>query len=176
MKITINGISGFIGKYLAKCPVRRPSVRTVGSLDINRYEGLWYEIARYENSFERGMTRVTATYTLCSDGRIRVENAGYKNGVRKRAVGRAYCPDIREPGKLKVSFFLWFYSDYYVLELDEENYSYALVGSSSDKYLWILSRTPSLSPRITDRLLSLAKSRGYDVSRLLFSSDAPPVP
>lgn len=147
-----------------------PDVRTVASLDINRYMGLWYEIARYENSFECGMTRVTATYTLSSDGKIRVENAGYKNGVRKHVVGHAYCPDAKEPGKLKVSFFLWFYSDYYVLELDKENYSYALVGSSSDKYLWILGRTPSLPRTVMDKLLSAARNRGYDIGRMFFLS------
>lgn len=147
-----------------------PDVRTVTSLDINRYMGLWYEVARYENSFECGMTHVTATYTLSSDGRIRVENAGYKNGRRKRAVGRAYCPDTKEPGRLKVSFFLWFYSDYYVLELDKENYNYVLVGSSSDKYLWILSRTPSLPEEVMDKLLSSATNRGYDVRKMFFLS------
>lgn len=153
-----------------------PDVRTVMSLDIDRYAGLWYEIARYENSFECGMTRVTATYTLRPDGKIRVENAGYKNGVKKHAVGRAYCPDTGEPGRLKVAFFLWFYSDYYVLELDEEDYGYALVGSSSDKYLWILSRTPVLPPRVLDALLASARKRGYDTRRMLFAPGNLPMP
>lgn len=144
---------------------------TVASLDLSRYMGLWYEIARYENSFERGMTGVTATYTLLPDGKVRVENAGFKNGVRKHAVGRAFCPDKTQPGKLKVSFFLWFYSDYYVLELDEDNYGYALVGSSSDKYLWILSRTPSLPEETKDKLISSAQNRGYDVRKLLFTPE-----
>jgi len=83
--------------------------------------GRWYEIARYENHFERGMTDVTATYTLLPDGKIRVENEGYKGGVHKKATGRAKQPDPKNnPGKLKVAFFLWFYADYYILELDAD--------------------------------------------------------
>lgn len=148
-----------------------PDIRTVSHLDIPRYMGLWHEIARYENSFEKDMTAVTATYTLLPDGKIRVENAGYRHGVRKHVAGRAYCPDLSQPGKLKVSFFLWFYSDYYVLELDEKNYQYVLVGSSSDKYLWILSRTPHLTAEIKDRLIASARDRGYDVDKLLFLHD-----
>ena len=151
--------------------LKLPDTRTVPSLDVARYMGLWYEIARYDNSFEQGMTDVTATYSLSSDGKIRVENAGLKNGVKKRAVGHAYRPDEKQPGKLKVSFFLWFYSDYYVLELDKENYSYALVGSSSDKYLWILSRNPHLAEDIKGKLIASAQRRGYNIRKLHFLHD-----
>ncbi len=148
-----------------------PDTRTVTSLDISRYMGLWYEIARYDHYFERGMTKVTATYTLLPDGKIRVVNAGYKDDVKDTAVGRAFCPDKAQPGKLKVSFFLWFYSDYYVLELDENDYSYAVIGSSSDKYLWILSRTPTLLEETRDKLISSIQNRGYDVQKLMFTPD-----
>ena len=117
------------------------------------------------------MTDVTATYSLSSDGKIRVENAGLKNGVKKRAVGHAYRPDEKQPGKLKVSFFLWFYFDYYVLELDKENYSYALVGSSSEKYLWILSRNPHLAEDIKGKLIASAQRRGYNIRKLHFLHD-----
>jgi len=88
---------------------------TVREVDIPRYMGVWHEIARYENHFEKDMVNVTATYTLQPDGSIKVENAGYRNGVFKKATGRAKQPDPQQPGKLKVSFFLWFYSDYYIL-------------------------------------------------------------
>lgn len=155
-----------------ECLLGLPDSRTVPYMDLPRYMGLWYEIARYENSFEKGMTQVTATYTLLPDGKIRVENAGSKNGVMKRAVGRAYCPDITQPGKLKVSFFLSFYSDYYILELDEVEYAYVLVGSSSDKYLWILSRTPYLAKETKDKLVASARNRGYHVEKLIFSYDS----
>lgn len=146
---------------------------TVNELDLPRYMGRWYEIARYDHRFERGLSEVTATYTLLPDGSIRVENAGYKQdaygrGRYKRAIGRAKIPDITRPGKLKVSFFLWFYSDYYILELDKEGYNYALIGSSSDKYLWILSRTPQLPEEVKKRLLTVALQRGYDINLLVW--------
>lgn len=140
--------------------------RTVKELDIARYMGTWYEIARYEQYFEKGMTRVTATYALRPDGKIAVLNEGYKNGRHKQIIGKAYQPEAADPGKLKVSFFLWFYSDYYILELDPD-YQYAVVGSSSDKYLWILSRTRTLPEAVYDRLLQHLQQRGYDTEKLL---------
>ena len=141
---------------------------TVKKLDIPRFMGKWYEIARYEHTFEKGMTHVTAEYSLEPDGKIRVVNKGIKNGKAKEIVGKAKQPDsVEYPGRLKVSFFLWFYSDYYVLEMDND-YQYAIIGSSSDKYLWILSRTPEL-PKITlDKLLANIKQRGYDLTKLIF--------
>lgn len=143
---------------------------TVKILDLKRYMGLWYEIARYENRFEHGLVDVTATYTLRPDGLIRVENRGCKRNspydICKTANGHAKIPDPAQLGKLKVSFFLNFYSDYYVLELDEENYNYALVGSNTDKYLWILSRTPQLPEDIKKKLVTAAERRGYDTNRL----------
>lgn len=145
---------------------------TVSRLDLQRFLGLWYEIARYNHPFERGLVEVTATYTLLPDGKIRVENRGCKRhspyDVCKTANGHAKIPNPKEPGKLKVSFFLNFYSDYYVLELDQENYNYALIGSSTDKYLWILSRTPQLPEEIKKKLLTAAERRGYDTSKLLW--------
>ena len=140
---------------------------TVPELDVKRYMGRWYEIARYENHFERGMTDVTATYTLLPDGKIRVENEGYKGGVHKKATGRAKQPDPKNnPGKLKVAFFLWFYADYYILELDAD-YQYAVIGSSTDKYLWILSRERNLPEAVREDLLGKITERGYDISKLI---------
>ena len=141
---------------------------TIDELDVQRYMGKWYEIARFENKFEKGITKATATYTLQSNGHIRVENAGYRNGALKKAIGRAKQPDKAEPGKLKVAFFLWFYADYYILELDRKNYNYALVGSNSDDYLWILSRTPQLPKETQDQLLQDAARRGYAIDKLIF--------
>ena len=116
---------------------------TVTQVDLARYMGTWYEIARYDHYFEREMTLVTATYAFKPNGKIMVLNEGYKNGKHKQVIGKAYLPQANDPGKLKVSFFLWFYSDYYILELDPD-YRYAVIGSSSEKYLWILSRTKTL--------------------------------
>ncbi len=142
---------------------------TVKNVDINRYLGKWYEIARFPHSFERGLVGVTATYTLRQDGKIDVLNQGFSNsldGPLKQARGKAKVPDPATPGRLKVAFFLFFYADYFILELDEKDYQYALVGSSSDNYLWILSRTPSMSPETYKMLVSKAKDRGYDTGKL----------
>ena len=114
--------------------------RTVQALDVRRYMENDGEIARYENHFEKGMTDVTATYTLRSDGRIRVENEGFKDGIHKKAVGRAKQPEPENsPGKLKAAFFLWFYSDYYIFELDE-HYQYVVVKTVLTSISGFLSR------------------------------------
>ena len=141
---------------------------TINKLDLQRYLGTWYEIARFDHRFERGLQGVTATYSLRDDGKIKVVNKGYKNsldGELDVATGKAKLTD--DPGKLKVSFFWIFYGDYYILEL-EENYQWALIGSSSDKYLWILSRTPKLEEPVKNRILELAQKRGYDTSKLIW--------
>ncbi len=142
----------------------------VPELDLERYLGKWYEIARFDHSFERGMIGVTAEYSMRSDGKIKVVNSGYKNGFDgeiSQAVGKAKIPDpLNNPAKLKVSFFWFFYGDYYVLDIDE-NYQWALIGSSSDKYLWILSRTSQIPDELYNELLEKLNKRGYDVSKLI---------
>lgn len=140
---------------------------TVKNFEIEKFVGKWYELARYDHFFERDMTNVTADYTLLEDGKIRVVNSGIKNGRKKEIVGKAKYPDPQKhPGKLAVSFFLWFYSDYYVLYVDDD-YRHIIIGSSSDKYLWIMSRTPSISNAEFDTLLQIVKNRGYDTSKLI---------
>ncbi len=142
----------------------------VEQLDIQEYLGTWYEIARYDHSFERGLVGVTADYSLRDDGKIKVINSGYKNsldGKFSQAVGKAKIPKPeKEPAKLKVSFFWFFYGDYFVLELDKD-YQWAVIGSSSDKYLWILSRTPQMENELYTDLLNRLKKRGYNVSSLI---------
>jgi apolipoprotein D and lipocalin family protein len=142
---------------------------TVKQLDLNRYLGKWYEIARFPHSFEKNLVGVTATYRLKEDGMIEVLNEGFKNtldGERSKAIGKAKIPNKLEPGKLKVSFFWIFYADYNVLELDAENYQYAMIGSSSDKYFWILCRTPQMDPMVYNMLLDKARKRGYNLEKL----------
>ena len=140
---------------------------SVKTIDLARFMGKWYEIARYEHRFEQGMTHVTADYSMLPDGKIQVVNRGLKEGVPKEIIGKAKQPDPkRYPGRLKVSFFLWFYSDYYILEVGKE-YQYAVIGSSTDKYLWILSRTPKLPQASLDKILQNLKQRGYDLTRLV---------
>ena len=141
---------------------------TVKELDLNRYLGTWYEIARFPHSFEKNLVGVTATYSLRDDGKIKVLNQGYKNtldGELSVAEGKAKIPNKLEPAKLKVSFFWIFYGDYNVLELDE-NYQYVMIGSSTDKYFWILSRTPQMDPATYEMLLEKARKRGYNLERL----------
>lgn len=143
---------------------------TVEQLDLNRYLGTWYEIARFPHSFEKDLTGVTATYSLKPNGKIKVVNKGYLetlDGKLKEAEGKAKIPDPDEPGKFKVSFFLFFYADYYVMELDHENYSWVMIGSSSPKYFWILSRTPKMNEKTYQMLLENARKRGYDLSKLI---------
>ena len=142
---------------------------TVKSLDLDRYLGTWYEIARFPHSFEKNLVGVTATYSMRDDGKIRVINQGYKNtldGELSVAEGKAKIPDKADPGKLKVSFFWIFYGDYYVLELDE-NYQYVMIGSSTPKYFWILSRTPQMAPEVYEMLLEKARNRGYNLDQLV---------
>jgi len=141
---------------------------TVKELDLNRYLGTWYEIARFPHSFEKNLVGVTATYSLREDGKIKVLNQGYKNtldGELSVAEGKAKIPYKLEPAKLKVSFFWIFYADYFVLELDE-NYQYAMIGSSSDKYFWILCRTPQMDSATYEMLLEKARKRGYNLEKL----------
>lgn len=142
---------------------------TVKDLDIERFMGTWYEIARFPHRFEKNLVGVTANYTLLPNNKIKVLNQGYLHqldGTLKQAVGKGKMPNPAEPGKLKVSFFLFFYADYFVLELDEKEYQYALIGSSSPKYLWILSRKSSLDDTIYQKLIDSAKKRGYATENL----------
>lgn len=141
---------------------------TVSEFDLSRYLGEWYEIARYDHSFERGMDNTMAEYILQDDGKVVVLNTGWKNGKFKVAKGKAKYPDPSEnPGALKVSFFLFFYSEYNVMMVDE-NYQISLVGSKAEKYLWILSRTPVPDPVLLDMIIEEATRRGYDTSELIW--------
>lgn len=140
----------------------------VEEFDLSRYLGTWYEIARYDHSFERDMDNVTAEYYLRDDGMVDVINSGWKNGKFEVANGKAKQPDpLSDPAHLKVSFFLFFYSDYNVMMLDDD-YQVSLVGSKSPKYLWILARTPELSDTVLDAVLEEAESRGYDTGDLIW--------
>ena len=135
------------------------------AINLNKYLGKWYEIARFDHSFERDMQKVTAEYKLLPDGQIQVINAGYRDGKFKETIGKAKTTDTS--GLLRVSFFLNFYSDYRVLMIDKD-YQYVLIGGNSPKYLWILSRTPQLSENVLQNIINVAKEKGYDTSKLIF--------
>lgn len=142
------------------------SIDSTFKFELEEYLGKWYEIARFDHKFERGLERVTATYSMRPDGKIKVLNQGYKKGKITKAEGKAKIESPDTPRRLKVSFFLFFYAPYNILELDE-NYTYALIGSETDDYLWILSRTPQMNPETYQMLLVNAEERGYDTSKLI---------
>jgi len=145
------------------------NLSTVKEVDIQKYAGQWYEIGRLPNSFEKGLECVTATYTLKNNGKIGVLNQGHslkKPGKISTAKGTAWVPDEAYPGRLKVSFFWPFAGDYYIISLDD-NYSYALVGDPSRKYLWVLSRTKLLDNTIYAELLEIARNKGFDIEQMI---------
>ncbi|MCQ2156012.1 MAG: lipocalin family protein [Bacteroidales bacterium] len=158
-------IASILGLASCSCSGQKVDNSTVGSLDLYKYLGTWYEIARFDHSFERGLTYAKATYSVNTDGTINVRNSGMKNGKYKVSKGKAKLTDT--VGLLRVSFFGPFYSDYRVMMLSDD-YNYALVGSGNAKYLWILSRTPKVADDILTQILSTATSRGYDTSKLIW--------
>lgn len=142
---------------------------TVQSVDLERYSGTWYEIARLPNRFEKDLECVTANYSINKDGTIKVVNRGIDisdNRKHKSAEGKAKVPDVNYPGRLKVSFFGPFYGNYYIIELDKD-YQYALIGEPGRKYLWVLSRTKHLDEGIYNYLIDSAKKNGFNTSQLL---------
>ncbi|MDA3886185.1 MAG: lipocalin family protein [Candidatus Delongbacteria bacterium] len=156
----------FLSFILASCSSTK-FLKTVEKVDIDKYSGTWYEIARFEHTFEKGLKCVTANYTAREDGKIKVLNRGVKETDLevKTAEGKAWVPDANFPGRLKVSFFWPFAGDYYIVHLDED-YKYVLVGAPNRDYLWILSRTKILDEKIYNELLDVATENGFDVSKL----------
>lgn len=148
--------------------VMASDLKTVDKVDLDRYLGLWYEIASYPAWFQRGCTGTTAEYSRRDDGLIKVVNScrkGSLDGKLKKAIGRAKVVDAVSNAKLKVSFFGPFWGDYWILDLDRD-YQWAVVGVPSRKYLWILSRTPSLDADSYQRILKSLPDKGFDLSRL----------
>ena len=156
--------------FIAGCVGIPENVKPVDHFNLERYLGKWYEIARLDHSFERGLIRVTADYRLRDDGGVRVLNRGYsaKEDKWKEAEGKAYFVDGTDRGYLKVSFFGPFYASYIVFELDRENYQYALVCGPDKSYLWILSRTREMHREVKDKLVAQAAAAGFDTNKLIF--------
>jgi apolipoprotein D and lipocalin family protein len=160
-----------LAMMLTGCSTAPPAgLSSVTPFEVNRYLGKWYEIARLDHSFERGLTDVSATYALKSDGSLEVINRGFntKKNEWKSATGRALFTGSPQQGSLKVSFFGPFYGGYHVLALDQTGYQWALVSGPDREYLWILARTKVLAPAIRDELVAEAKKMGFATDKLIW--------
>jgi apolipoprotein D and lipocalin family protein len=170
LKSTIRLALGLIATtaLLTGCVGLPQGIEPVRGFDLDRYLGRWYEIARLDHSFERGLERVTAEYSLRDDGGVRVVNRGYDpaEGAWDEAIGKAYFVEDDDQGYLKVSFFGPFYGAYIVFELDPD-YRYAFISGPNRDYLWLLARTPQIDEAVYDRFLARATELGFDLSELV---------
>ncbi|WP_372749605.1 lipocalin family protein [Litorivivens sp.] len=155
---------------LSGCLGMPETVTPVKNFELERYLGQWYEIARLDHSFERGLEAVTAEYSLQENGSVKVLNRGYSSekGKWKEAIGKAYPVDDEATGYLKVSFFGPFYASYAIFVLDHKDYEYALVSGPDTSYLWLLARQPTLDEKTLNHLVEEAAQRGFDTSQLIF--------
>lgn len=155
--------------FLSGCVGIPEGVKPVDNFELDRYLGKWYEIARLDHSFERGLSKVTAHYSLRDDGGINVINCGFsaENNAWQEALGKAYFVNDADEGHLKVSFFGPFYGSYIVFELDTAGYQYAFILGPDKDYLWLLSRAPTVSPGVIEAFISRSKALGFDTSRLI---------
>lgn len=155
---------------LAACSSSPPDGLTVvDDFDINRYTGRWYEIARLDHRFERGLSDVTAEYTLQDDNSVSVVNRGYNSEEQQweEADGRAKFVGDPTQGSLKVSFFGPFYGGYHIIALDQDNYQWAMISGPSRDYLWILAREPELDSSVYDALTEQASNSGFATDELI---------
>ena len=155
---------------LSGCVGIPEGIKPVENFQLERYLGTWHEIARLDHSFERGLSKVTADYSLREDGGINVVNRGFSadNNAWQEAQGKAYFVNEADEGHLKVSFFGPFYGSYIVFELDTIGYQYAFVSGPNKDYLWLLARTPTVKPEVINKFISMSKSIGFDTSGLIF--------
>lgn len=171
MERSLRGIGiVLVAILVAGCTGLPDRVTPVSGFDVNRYLGTWYEIARLDHRFERGLEKITAHYSLREDGGLKVVNRGFdrQRGEWREAEGKAYFIDDPQTGRLKVSFFGPFYGGYNIIELDHDGYRYALVCGPDTSYLWILARQPDLDREIVDRLVARASSLGFDTQQLIY--------
>ena len=154
---------------LVGCTSVPEGIEPVRGFDADRYLGTWYEIARLDHSFERGLSNVRAEYSRNADGSIKVTNRGYNSeeGKWEQADGRAVFVGDDSTGHLKVSFFGPFYASYVVFELEQEDYSYAYVTGYNREYLWFLSRTPEVSDDALEAFRARARAEGFDLDELI---------
>ena len=155
---------------LNSCTGIPDGVTPVKGIEKDKYLGKWHEIARLDHSFERGLNNVTAQYSMRKDGGIKVVNRGFspKKERWKESVGKAYFVSDKSTGHLKVSFFGPFYGSYVIYHLDKKDYQYSYVTGPNRKYLWFLSRTPTVSKEQKEHFVKTAKELGYNTDALIF--------
>ena len=173
-KLTFVGLA-MIGAFAAgHAACSDAPLETVPKVDLNRYTGRWYEIAKYPNRFERKCDHnVTATYTIRPDGKIAVVNACTTiDNKLTQSNGWAKVVDLKTGSKLKVTFFWPFFGDYWIIDLDS-NYEYAVIGEPSRKYLWVLSREPKMDERLYAAIANRLEAKGYDASKLVRMRQTP---
>ena len=168
-------VVALLAALLHACAKAPEGIEPVNDFELQRYLGTWHEIARLDHRFERGLSRVTATYSLRDDGGVHVVNRGFNEntGEWDEAIGKAYFTGESDVGQLKVSFFGPFYGGYNVVELDKADYRYSLVAGPSRDYLWILSRSPELDPMVLNRLVGYAAELGFATDELIFVDQGP---
>jgi apolipoprotein D and lipocalin family protein len=169
-KLALGAMATLIAATGSGCTGVPDGVPTVTGFELDRYLGTWYEVARLDHRFERGMTDVTANYSLRDDGGVSVVNTGFEpeKGKWASATGKAYFVGDADQGQLKVSFFGPFYGGYNIVELDKEDYQYSLVVGPNRNYLWILSRSPQLDEEILSALVEKASSLGFPTDELIY--------
>lgn len=165
----MKAIAIVLAMLLAGCVSKPDNITPVASFEAGKYLGKWYEIARLDHAFERGLDKVTAEYSMRDDGGIKVVNRGYNSAKSewKVAEGKAYFVDKPDTAYLKVSFFGPFYGSYIVFDLAPD-YSHSLISGPDKSYLWLLSRTPTMDEPTKKRLVAKAQALGFDTSKLIY--------
>jgi apolipoprotein D and lipocalin family protein len=162
---------------LTACTGKPDGVVAVKEFELDRYLGKWYEIARLDHSFERGLNNITAEYSLRDDGGVKVINSGFSKEDKEwqQAEGKAFFVDETDSGHLKVSFFGPFYGSYIVFELEKKDYQYAFVSGPDTSYLWLLARTPQVDEKVTEQFVKRSQELGFETSKLIYVEHDKPV-
>ncbi|MFH0258579.1 lipocalin family protein [Vibrio rumoiensis] len=168
-KLYLKALPVLLVLLLTGCLGMPKSVTPIQTFDVNEYLGTWYEIARLDHSFERGLTHVTATYSFKEDGGVKVINRGYsaQEGEWQQAEGKAYFVNEPNEGYLKVSFFGPFYGSYVIFYLDPAG-QYAFISGPDHEYLWLLSRTPTVDDSVKQQFIKISQEKGFDTKQLIF--------